>query len=230
MTELKLRKSKPRAKTNTPRKKVRQNIASLDAYSSTKALNSSLMNTVKTLYKSRDITNIRTAKSALDLLASNNKSDLNKCSKKFSTIMSQTAKKDAKKQVKRKAVALKEEEEEQKIITVVERKIFKPKVNIKHGDTEAPSFEIEFVKKYRIFDEAFDAGVKRLIKLTENHMKTKPNIKLSIGFKYSVIKIAIDADAPSFEEVTEVTTTGKQGICSTKLVEIYNVESVKPTI
>ncbi len=70
MSELKLRKFQPKTKTNTLSKKVKQNIASLDAYSSTKALNNSLMNTVKTLYKSRDITNIRTAKSALDLLAS----------------------------------------------------------------------------------------------------------------------------------------------------------------
>ncbi len=65
-------------------------------------------------------------------------------------------------------------------------------------------------KKHRIFDEAFDAGVKKLIKLTENHMNKKPNIRLSIGFKYTVIKIEIDADAPAFEEVTEVTTTRKQ--------------------
>ena len=61
-------------------------------------------------------------------------------------------------------------------------------------------------------------------------MKTKPNIMLSIGFKYTAIKIEIDPDAPSFEEVAEITTTSSNGICSTKLVEIYNVESVKPTI
>ncbi len=158
MTELKLRKSKPRAKTNALSKKVKQNIASLDEYSSTNALRSSLMSTVKVLYKTRDITNIRTAKAALNLLDSNNKSDLNKFSKKFSTIMTQTEKKTATKQVKRKAAAVKEEEEEQKLIKVIEKKIFKPKVSIKHGETEAPSFEIEFIKKYRIFDEAFDAG------------------------------------------------------------------------
>ncbi len=73
MTELKLRKSKPKVKSNALSKKVKQNIASLDDYNSTKALNSSLMNTVKTLYKTRDITNMRTAKSALDLLDKNAK-------------------------------------------------------------------------------------------------------------------------------------------------------------
>ena len=61
-------------------------------------------------------------------------------------------------------------------------------------------------------------------------MKTKPDIRVSIGFKYSVIQIEIDPDGPSFEEVIETTTTGRTGVCSTKLVEIYHVESVKPTI
>ena len=62
-------------------------------------------------------------------------------------------------------------------------------------------------------------------------MKTKPNIILSIWFKYTVIKQEVDADAPAFEEITEITTEGKKkGICSTKLVEIYKAESVKPTI
>ncbi len=70
----------------------------------------------------------------------------------------------------------------------------------------------------------------RLIILTEKHRRTKPNIKLNIGFKYTVVKIEVDADAPTFEEVTDVTTQGKQGICSTFFVEIYSVESVKPTI
>ncbi len=56
--------------------------------------------------------------------------------------MKQSEKKTAKTQVKRKAAAVKEEEAAQKIIKVVERQVFKPRVNIKHSDTEAPSFEI----------------------------------------------------------------------------------------
>ena len=36
-------------------------------------------------------------------------------------------------------------------------------------------------------------------------MKTKPKIRLSIGFKYSVIHTRIDPDALAFEDVTEVT-------------------------
>ena len=40
-------------------------------------------------------------------------------------------------------------------------------------------------------------------------MKTKPNTKLIIGFKCTVVKAEVDADTPSFEEVTEVTAQGK---------------------
>ena len=84
------------------------------------------MNTVKTLYTSRDITNIKTAKSALELLNSNTKTDYNKFTKKFTTIMNQSTNKNVSKQIKRKAVAMKEEEEERQLIRVVETKIYKP--------------------------------------------------------------------------------------------------------
>ncbi len=62
MTELKLRKNKPKAKKSKVSKKVRENIASLNDYSSSNALNNSLVYTVNTFYASRFITNIKTAK------------------------------------------------------------------------------------------------------------------------------------------------------------------------
>jgi len=96
--------------------------------------------------------------------------------------MTKTTNKNITKQIKRKAVALKEEEEDEQLIQVVEHKIYKPKVSIKFADTEAPSFEIECLKTYRMFEQAWDAGVKKLIKLTEHHMKTKPNIRLVVDF------------------------------------------------
>ena len=128
------------------------------------------MNTVKTLYTSRDITNIKTAKSALELLNSNTKTDFNTFSKKFSTIMHQATKKDVTTHIKRQRTAMKEDEEDREIIRVVDNKIYKPKVKIQFGETEAPSFDIEFLRTYRMFEESGDGGVKKLIKLTENHM------------------------------------------------------------
>ena len=129
--------------------------------------------------------------------------------------MNQTTTKNITKQIKRKAVALKEEEEEKQSIRVVENKIYKPKVKVQLGDTEAPSFEIEFLRTYRMFEEAWDAGAKKLIKLTENHMKTKPNIRLVVGLKQQVFKIVINEDNPNTDTVEEEEEV-KSGVCSTK--------------
>ena len=229
MSELKLRKNKPKAIISKLSKKVRENIASLNVYSSSNALNNSLMDTIKGLYTTRDITNIKTAKSALDLLNSNVKTDFNKFSKKFVTISGQITNKNVTKQLKQQTKKMKEDEEERQIIKVIDRKISKPKVQIKYGETEAPTFEIEFIKVYKEFKEAWGAGVRRLIKLTENHLKTKPNIRLVVGVSYQVSKMVINADNDDPDTVEEVEEI-KVGICSTKLVEIYNIESVKPTI
>ena len=86
MSNKTVRKSKPKTQNNTPSKKIKSNIESLEAYSSTNALNNTLMTTVKQLYKNRDSTNIRSARTALDLLKSNSKSDFNKFKTKITTI------------------------------------------------------------------------------------------------------------------------------------------------
>ncbi len=51
MAEIKLRNSKQKVKIPTVSKKVKPNLASLDSYSSTNALTSSLINTVNKLYE-----------------------------------------------------------------------------------------------------------------------------------------------------------------------------------
>ena len=76
----------------------------------------------------------------------------------------------------------------------VEREVCRPKLKTKHGDTEAPTYEVEFVKDYRNFIEAWEAGVKKLIQMTEAHMNKAPNIKLSLGCTFQVQKGRIDAD------------------------------------
>ena len=124
---------------------------------------------------------------------------------------------------------MEEDEEDKQLIRVVENKIYKPKVKIQFADTEAPSFEIEFLKRYRVFEEAWDAGVKKLTKLIENHMKTKPTIRIVVGLKYQVMKLVINADNPNSDTVEQEEEV-RAGICSTKIVEIYNIESVKPTL
>ncbi len=70
-----------------------QNIAYTDSYSSTNALNSSLMNTVTHSYHNRNIRNIRTANTAPNTLHSNTKTEFNIFAKKFTTAIEQTTKK-----------------------------------------------------------------------------------------------------------------------------------------
>ena len=60
-------------------------------------------------------------------------------------------------------------------------------------------------------------------------MKTKPNIRIVVGLKYLVIKHTTNSDNPDPDTVEAVEEV-RSGICSTKIVEIYNIESVKPTI
>ena len=137
--------------------------------------------------------------------------------------MNQTTNKNVTKHIKRQRAAMEEDEEDKQLIRVVETKIQKPKVKIQFDDTEAPSFESEFLKRYRIFEEAWDAGIKKLTKLIENHMKTKPNIRIVVGLNYQVVKIVSNTDNPDPDTV-EHEEEVRAGVCSTKIVEIYNIE------
>ena len=80
-----------------------------------------------------------------------------------------------------------------------------------------------------MFEEAWDAGVKKLNKLTENTMKTKPNLRLVVGLNYQVVNVVINTDNPDPDTVEQEEEV-RSGICSTKIVELYNIDSVKPTI
>ena len=113
---------------------------------------------------------------------------------------------------------MEEDEEDKQIIRVVEHNIHQPKVSIHFADTEAPSFEIEFLRTYRMFEEAWDGGVKKLIKLTESHMKTKPDIRVVVGFKHQVVKKPINADNPGPDTVEEEEEEIKSGVCSTQIL------------
>ena len=71
MSHPKVRKATSSPRTAKPTNKFRTNMATLNAYRSTNALNQSLITTVKKLYETRDITNVKTAKGAMDLLKAN---------------------------------------------------------------------------------------------------------------------------------------------------------------
>ena len=96
----KVRKSTSSPGPAKPTKKFKANMTTLDTYSSTRALNQTLMSTVKKLYETRDITNVKTAKAAMELLKAN---DIKTFTKKFASISKLVSNKSQKNKVKKDA-------------------------------------------------------------------------------------------------------------------------------
>ena len=217
MSNPRVRKSPSSPQTAKPTKQFKANMAALDAYSSTNALNDALMSTVKEMYKTRDIRHIKTAMAAKTLLENN---EMNKFTKNFGSITKQVSNKTAKAAAKRETKYQAEKEEMDKTVRGVERVVLKPKLKTKDKGTEAPTYEVEFVKDYRNFEEALEAGVKKLIKLTEEHMKAKPNIKFSLGASYQIKKMQINPNNEDADTVEEVEVDTKRREFQIKSVQL----------
>ncbi len=74
----------PKTETAKPTKKFKANMTTLDAYSSTIALNQTFMIHVKQLYETGDVTNIKTAIAGMELLKANKIKDF---TNKYSNII-----------------------------------------------------------------------------------------------------------------------------------------------
>ena len=118
MSKPRVRKTPSSPQKAKPTKKFKANMATLDAYSSTSALNDTLMKTVKHQYENRDITNIKTAVAAMNLLENN---EMKKFAKKFQGINTLASKKTAKATVRRETKNAKDTEEMDKLVRGVER-------------------------------------------------------------------------------------------------------------
>ena len=159
-----------------PTAQFKRNVVSLDRYSSTNALNQTLMTLIKSQYENRDITNIKTAKSALDLLESN---DLSKFQRKFATMVKAIPIKQTKQKARKEVKTKKPDEELAKVVKVAERRVYRPNIKTKHWESESPSSEVVFKKDFTLFDEAWKAGYPLLVKIVIAHMEQKhPNVKL----------------------------------------------------
>jgi hypothetical protein len=113
-------------------KKVLLNITSLSNYNSDNPLNQHMIKIIQDMYKSRDITNFKTATTALDLLTSKN--DFNKFQQTFKTIITQTTNKNnttiIKQDIETKKIDLKVSD----VIQSIAKTILKPTVKfIKHA-------------------------------------------------------------------------------------------------
>ena len=227
MSKPQKRKTPSSPQTAKPSKQFKANMVTLNAYSSTRALNDTLMKTVAHRYETRDITNKKTALTLMNFLENN---EMEKFGKKWATVDIQASKKTAKVTAKRETKYQAEKEEMDKVIRGVERVVLKPKLKTKDRGTEAPTYEVEFLKDYRNFEEAWEAGVKKLIKMTEEHMKTKPNIKFSLGATYQIKKMEIDPNNDNPDTVEEVEVETIKRDIKIKSVQLYNTATVKPTL
>ena len=117
-----------------------------------------------------------------------------------------------------------------KVVRGVENLIHKPKIKISDQETEAPTYEVEFLRDYRNIMEAWEAAEKKLIRMTAAHMKNRPSIKLSLGCRFQVVKSRFNADNDDLDTVEVIEETPVQKRFIVKNIQIYNVESVKPII
>ena len=127
----------------------------------------------------------------MDLLKDN---EMKAFTKKFAGISKLVSNKSAKTKVKRDAKYQVEKDKMDKEVRGVENKVFKPRLKTTRGGTEAPTYEVELLRDYRNIMEAWEAGEKKLIQMTEAHMKNNPNIRLALGCKFQACKARTDAD------------------------------------
>jgi hypothetical protein len=201
------------------------------------------MTTIKQQYESRDIRNIKTAVSAMNSLMAN---DFNEGKRKYAKIAMAIPIKQAKQratqdkkltvlddqlaEIVEKTVKLDNQIGE--LVEKVDKEIHKPGIKTRSWESEAPSTEIKFKQDYNDFNDAWKAGSKLLIKAVSAHFtKKQPNMKLFIGIEHTVVKQSIDYEDQDPDEI-RLKEVGKPKpmAAKTKPVNVYNLESVNPTI
>jgi hypothetical protein len=220
---------KPRAKISARTAAQTKNMERLNEYSSTNAKTQIFMTLIQQQYKSRDITNIKTAVSAMDSLKAN---DFDEFKRKYADMVLAVPIKNAKKRARREKKETVIDDKVADIITKVDNKIHRPGIRTKNWESEAPSTEIHFKRNYKDFNDAWKEGSKLLIKAVSAHLtKKQPNLKLFIGISYTVIKQSIDYEDQDPEEINlKRVGDPKPMAARTKPVNVYNLESVRPTI
>jgi hypothetical protein len=157
------------------------------------------MTNIQKQYENRDIRNIKTAISAIDSLKAN---DFNEFKRKYAdialAIQIKQAKQNAKRDTKQTVVDVKLAE----IVSRVDKKVHKPGIRTKNWESEAPSTEMKFKRKYKDFNDAWKEGPKLLIKAVSAHLtKKQPNLKLFIRIQYTVVKQTIEYEDQDPDEI-----------------------------
>ena len=219
-------------------KKVLLNITSLSNYKSEKPFNQLMIKVVQDMYKTRNITNFKTANTALNLLTSGN--DFNKFKTLYTKITQQTIKKT-------ETTKIKKEIKQQKTDTLIKDKITKiekvyntPDKVHKNKESEMPSYEVIIKQKY-ITDFSIICNICKipLYKHARAYMdeKQKP-VKVVVGCHFTIFKKMPDGDMNfSFLNDDEEANEGYRGnyifrdlIVSTKNKSVYTSDTMKETV
>ena len=188
-----------------------------------------LLDMVIRQYESRDILNIQTAGSMAHSLMNNNITEFRN---KYADAIVGIGTQMAKQATKREATMVAHKKVENDLVRVVDRAVHRPTIKTKNWESESPTTEVQFVRDYKNFNAAWNAGYKRLISVVEQHLtKKQPNLKLYIGMQYTVIKQEIDHEDEDPEDVYMMPVGDpKVMTVRTKPLNIYNEASVKPII
>jgi hypothetical protein len=162
-----------------------------------------LINTVIKLYKKGTIKHFRQTKTLIEYVQKNK---MDKFDKLFGEIEINAQKAEA--------VKISKEIKNDSELEVV-KKNSKPMVRVKNKTSELPTFEVMFRKEYTVFAAAWRAAVNRLIKLAEEKIKDKKNIKIVVGIEFVITK-------PDTDDMTIHAHTFPESV--------YSEESVKDII
>jgi hypothetical protein len=199
MTTKKPRKSRtPKLSSTGPKlsKKVLLNITSLSIYNSDKPLNQHMITLVQHMYKTRDITNFKTATTALDLLTSKN--DFNKFKTTLTKITKVIDKKPEKAHIKRSIKQDKTEVILSKLVQQTEKVAFKPQVTFinnakqkfQKNDTIMPSYEIIIKRKYQEFYKVWNECITLLYRHARHYMEQQQKpLKVRVGVEFTIFKV-----------------------------------------
>lgn len=161
-------------------KRITANLAKLEEFELTNsAARNALMSNVKEMYKRGGMSRITTATSLLKLLQQDKMKEFDK---RYSKLSIAENSKQAEKQAELN------KEEQQNPTTVKKTTYSKHKVAVKGKRSELPTFEVVFGSLKATFSEAWKSAIKTIIKLAEDKIVEKQNIKIVVGATFTIAR------------------------------------------
>ena len=180
---------------NNLSKTITNNITSLLKYNSKNPLKQHMITLIQTMYKTRDIKNFKTAKTAMDLLTSKN--DINKFQTMFTQLLKLSDEKTNKTKLKTDIKQEKQDIEIMKIVQDTEKVVLKPdvkfkknmKAKFKKNNTIMPSYEITINRDYTEFSDVWKECKIPLYRHSRSYMEKQDKpLKLRVGVKFTAYR------------------------------------------